>query len=461
MTSPSFCEQSSDRQRVNRGRLFRRTSRIAAACSIALTFALPTLASAATAPVSPYMENKADFIYNFMFVFGVHPDPGQHSPFTDVPTKSWAWGWVHQALDLGIVAPVSNTQFGASDPVSEAEAAAMAVQYFHVPLKSQETATAWANSLGLFAGVQNANALTLHDELVFLQRLQGYHVGVQPTPSGWRVSNQDANRLITAMTASAQSVSTQEQLHFVVSRNAVLTSAGKKDFQAQALARQLQLTSNMQFGVNRGRWEGLASVAEQIGGSVSQSGQPSSMKMQEYINGDVIYVNQGSGWQQLPGGQGLLSLVQQDLQSGNYLTADGLSNVTVAQTKSDYTYHGALSAQGLKVFAAQVTTAMQLPTSAAATVDQAIMKTASSSLVVNTANVQGKDVLTGDSVHVKFILPPQLLGGPGTSQNPTVQRLIKEVQSIVVQETVTGAYTYNSAPVPPPASLLTSMAKKA
>ena len=336
----------------------------------------------------------------------------------------------------------------------------MAVQYFHVPLKSQETPTDWANSLGLFAGVKNAAVLTLHDELAFLQRLKGYRVGPQPTPTGWRVSSQDANRLITAMTGSGQSVSAREQLQFNVSRSVILTPGGKKNFQAQTIARQLQLDSHMHFDVLRGHWDGLTSVVEQIGGSVSQAGQSSNINMQEYINGDSVYLNQGSGWKQLPGGQGLLSLIQKDLQAGNFLTADGLSGVTVTQTKTGYTYHGVLSAQGLKVFAAQVTTAMQLPTSAAATVDQAIMKTASSSLTVDTKTVQGGDLLTGDSVNVKFILPPQLLAGPGASQNPTVQSIVKQVKSIDVQETVTGTYVYTTTSVAPPAGLVASMSKK-
>ncbi len=461
MTLPSFHDRGTDGRRRFRSRIFGRTARIAAASSILLTLGVPVLANAATASGSPYVEPKADFIYNFLFVLGARPNPAQHSPFTDVPTKSWAWGWVHQALDLGIVAPVSNSTFGANAPVSEAEAAAMAVQYFHVPLKSQETPTAWANSLGLFAGVQNANALTLGNELGFLQRLKGYHVGIQPTPAGWKVSNQDANSLIGAMVRSNQSVFTQEHVQMNVSRALILTPSGKKDFQAQAIARQLQLASKMLFVVQRGRWDGLSSVMEQIGGTVSQAGQSSNVKMQEYINGDAVYINQGTGWQAFPGGQGILSLIQQDLQAGNYLSTDGLTGVSVAQTGSGSVYRGALSTTGLTVFASQVSTAMQIPTSAMATVNQAIMKTAKSSIAINTASVQGQDVVTGDTINVRFVLPSKLLAGQGAPQSPTVQRVMKEIQGIVIQETVATTYTYSNTPVLPPASLLSSLAKKA
>jgi len=91
---------------------------------------------------------KTAFVQMLLTSASVNPDPSGKSPYVDVSTKSVAWGYVHRALELGVVSPDAPKRFGANDPVSPAMAAQMAAKLYHMDLGGQSP-WVWAEQQGL------------------------------------------------------------------------------------------------------------------------------------------------------------------------------------------------------------------------------------------------------------------------------------------------------------------------
>ncbi len=407
---------------------------------------------------------KVNFVYDFLALMGQSPDKSGQSTFSDVPTKSWQWGWIHKALELNLVKPDSSALFGAKDHVNGAFAANLAMNYLGVKLPSGTNALAFAEQNQFFAGISpNAN-MTLADELKFVSQVEKYAINHQQVvPASWNMTQNAAQALTQALSNAASAKYTQISMNMKMKLGMNLTAAGQKDAALGQALSQLTQPIDMigQFNVqqlnNQKSMYGVLTSGASAGAGVGQT-----IKVQEYLQASKLYMNQGQGWQLIPVSESLQNLMNSQTGGVN-LSLSTFAKLTATPTSTGYQYQGMLSSQG---FQNEMNLILRnLPVSSLSagvnntqmqSLMQAIMKTMQGNVTIQVAKVNGLEEVTGENIQLSLTIATQDLinsvnaTASGQSQ---AQQFANEVSAITEQENGTVQFSYNQVPVNAPQGL--------
>ncbi|WP_304458829.1 S-layer homology domain-containing protein, partial [Alicyclobacillus sendaiensis] len=166
----------------------------ALAVAVALSACVPMAVSADA------VETKGAFLQLLLQQASVKPDPSGRSPYVDVPARSTLWGYVHKAIELGLVKADTAKRFGAGDPLTAAQAAEMAAKLYHMDLGAVSPA-AWARTQGLMSG---AGPMTVSQAAAFVNGLRQLAKAVSPIPGSWVLSSTQRQEFLEALQNSRQ-----------------------------------------------------------------------------------------------------------------------------------------------------------------------------------------------------------------------------------------------------------------
>lgn len=445
-------------------------------------------AAPSTNQSSPAMT-KAAFVGNLLALLNVQPDPAGPSPFKDLPANSWYWGFVHKALELHLVAPVSATVFGSSQPVTESEAVALA----SAVLKGAGSTSAVES---VFSPYNPSGDVTLYDQLLLARKVAelsgtipsgvlGYGAsagagasGGSTTPGGTSASggsgasgsstggssaSSAAGKTLLQAIANGTSVTDmQGQASMQLTMGADLTAAGQKDKTLQAALAFLEhgLSTKMTFSEAQVNGQRRALITTQVTPSASSGLAPSGPQtIQEFLLGTHLYMNVGSGWQPLPGSQQFATLLKNATGGvGLALNTIQISSST-ALSGGGYSYVGSLNGQGLAALTKTLLANSQLPGVSASSASQAGMQALlqqifthmQSSLALTVSPVNGQPLVTNETVHIAIQVPASLLAAAAPSSQKAT--LLKEMTALNLTESMQMSFTYNTASVAVPTGL--------
>ncbi len=407
-------------------------------------------------------QTKVNFVYDFLALLGQSPDKSGTSPFSDVPTQSWQWGWVHKALDLNLVQPDSSTVFGAKDRVNGAFAADLTVKYLGIKLPSGTTALAFAEQNQFFNGINPSSNMTLADELNFVGQVEKYAINNQQVvPASWNMSQSAAQALTQALSNASSATYSQIEMNMKLKMGMNVTAAGQKDAALAKALTQLAQPINMigQFEMQKLN-DQISMYGVLNSGVPSGTGNGQTVKVQEYLQGGKLYMNQGQGWQLLPVSENLQTLMNSQTGGVN-LSLSTFAKLTATPTSTGYQYQGSLSSQG---FQNEMNLILRnLPVgglsggvsnSQMQSLMQAIMKSMQGSVTIQVAKVNGLEEVTGENIQLSLsIATKDLQGAVPASAQTQFQQMVNEVSAITEQENGTVQISYNKVPVNAPQGL--------
>jgi len=326
--------------------------------------ALALAGEAALTPRSQPAESKGMFLFNLLSLLGFKPDPAGTSPYVDVPTRSFLWGYVHTAINLGIAPPASATRFGINQAVTDMQAASMAARLAEADAALQgwgavAASTEWALHADLFLAYAPWRVLSLAQELGFVTRLKTMlkPVAVAALPSSWRLSGAQATAFTQALATSVQPEYQQVggSISFGVSLGAnksvaaqIAAETGVSNLK-HVLQNLLQVSFKESSEDIAGRTRlyavfGPVSTVDRTEGlsSIRVSGLPRT-KTEVFIRDGAAYVNAGSGWRRVPAAlapqlAGARPLFAQPLQTSLAM----FENVTAQAAPDGYVFSGRL-----------------------------------------------------------------------------------------------------------------------
>lgn len=128
-------------------------------------------------------ETRALFLVTVLQALDIAPAPTGASPYSDVSTDSPSWGYIHAAVQNGLVKPVSHSYFGAAALVNEDWAMQFAANDLHVKQNGPWTLAALANTTGLFVHYQANSTVSAADVSSFATTLASYAKGKLTLPA--------------------------------------------------------------------------------------------------------------------------------------------------------------------------------------------------------------------------------------------------------------------------------------
>ncbi|MCY0869224.1 MAG: S-layer homology domain-containing protein, partial [Firmicutes bacterium] len=385
--------------------------------------ALAAVGEAALTRSPSLTETKGTFVFELLSLLGYKPDPAGKSPYVDVPTRSFLWGYVHSAILLGIVQPESATRFGVDQPVTEAQAAVMAARLARAGGAEQgfaatTEAAEWALHADLFGAFASSRPMTLAEELGFAARLKALLAQAPPSvlPPSWKLSSAQAAAFTQALAVSDQSQYLQirgaDQLGMkLVSPNSTL---GKLLDQTDAAAWQHPL-AEIPFTDRSQDIAGKLRNYAVLGPITGSDASPTTIR--EFSNGSTIYVNSGSGWAIAPPlqSQNQLLDILSSLSQPAFGYASLLRDVTGRSISGGYVFSGRVDLAA----AASVLSSVQdlLPqfavkgmsrTALAALVDRSL-KQAQGTLSVTVLRIAGEYRFTDETMRLSVPFPMSLI----------------------------------------------------
>jgi lysophospholipase L1-like esterase len=320
-------------------------------------------------PRSLPAEGKGMFLFNLLSLLGFKPDPAGASPYVDVPTRSFLWGYVHTAINLGIASPASATRFGINQAVTDRQAATMAARLAEADGVLQGSgavaaSTEWALHADLFRAYAPWRVVSLAQELGFVTRLKTVlkPVAAAALPSSWRLSAAQATALTQALATSVQPE--YQQVGGMVSfgvnlgANKSITAQIGAETGVSNLTHVLQHLLQVSFRESEediaGRTHlylvvGPVSTTDRTEGSspLQVSGLPRT-KTEVFIRDGKAYVNTGSGWRRIPAALAPQLAVVVPLFAQPVLTSLGMFQDVTGQSAPDgYVFSGRLDLAGV------------------------------------------------------------------------------------------------------------------
>ncbi len=411
----------------------------------------------------PYYENKVNFVYDFLALLGQKSDPIGRSPFKDVPTRSYLWGYVHKALDMHLVAPVSKNTFGSYSDVTRSEAAQIAVNYLHVKLTQGETALTYANRHGLFLGLDNRPYMTLRDEVFFVERVAALEsVPSSSLPSSWKMTEAEASILRSALQNSTSAPYMQANAAVVMKMTGDLTTAGAQDQAAQSVIQSMQNLLHMNILAVKGFVDAkpaLYSVVTMIPTpTTSSTSTPAITTVKEYLGNGKFYMDVGGGWQVVPGMQNVQTLLSNQM-GGASLTVDALQNMTATPIAGGYQFTGSLNTQKVEQLVKILVSSMPISGASASTTSSTAAFIASvvnhmQTTITFTILKDGAGYeLRAEQMHALLTIPLSGLPQMGSQMTASDTALLKDIKGINIDEHVTSAFMYDRQMISKPSHL--------
>ncbi|WP_067622564.1 S-layer homology domain-containing protein [Alicyclobacillus acidiphilus] len=252
-------------------------------------------------PTMPYASStidKAQFLQLFCQSVQLKPDATGKSSYTDVPVTSPYWGYVHRAIELGLVKADSAKLFGASDSVSTAFAAQIVTKYENMALGGL-TPTQWAERQGLVTA--STAPWTPEQAQQFLAGLKSLAASHKALPGSWMLTTPQVSEFTKALAALDQASFYQISSVMTDGFSYQLTAAGKKNtkianaLQKQANDSKSELDAARSVGVVGGT---SVSVNQSMLTSVNaKTGAKSTQTIQDVSFGNTLYTKQGNATQ--------------------------------------------------------------------------------------------------------------------------------------------------------------------
>ncbi|WP_304459821.1 S-layer homology domain-containing protein, partial [Alicyclobacillus sendaiensis] len=251
------------------------------------------VASAAAAPTkleASSVETKGAFVEALLQAASVKPDATGRSPYADVPTGSPLWGYVHKALELGVVKPDAKRTFGARDALTAAQAAEMTVAVYHMDLGATSPFQ-WAKSQGLLS---QQGVLTTADAAHLIAGLKSLLRTLAEIPGSWSLPADKRAELLRAMTNSAKAPYIQLQENMAEMYKTKWSSSAQKA-SAEAELNQLLQSMSMQLTLSAQQMHVGSHTYAVVQENVSSMAGRHTVQV---VNDDGAFYEQqdGSGW---------------------------------------------------------------------------------------------------------------------------------------------------------------------
>ncbi|MCI0182070.1 SGNH/GDSL hydrolase family protein [Sulfoacidibacillus ferrooxidans] len=421
------------------------------------------LAILARPVAKPYYQTKAQFIYDFLAILGQAPDQSGHSPFKDVATHSYLWGYVHKALQLHLLSPVSSTFFGANSDVTASQAAQIAVNFLHVHLNNGESAFAFAKQQGFLNGLINHPYMTLRDEVLFVTRIENdMQTTSQRVPASWHMTQTEASVLREALKKSMASPYMQLKASMIMQTSGDLTTEGAQSSLAQGILQQMKNTLHMNIEENKGFNDGEPVLSSQVTMIPSPSdNMPVSAltEVQEYVANGNLYMNSGSGWKNIPGLYDLQSVLSNQL-GGAALTIGALQDMTIIPISGGYQFEGSLNTQKMDAIIKGLFSSMPMLSQSSGMSSKSSeefmtrvlnqMQTEVTFTVLATANGYQ---LNSEQMNVQLTVPFSSIPGVKTKLTGANAVILQDIKDLQLDEHITSNMTYDREIVAQPNGL--------
>jgi hypothetical protein len=283
----------------------------------------------------------------------------------------------------------------------------------------------------------------------------------QVVPASWNMSQSAAQALTQALSNASSATYSQIEMNMKLKMGMNVTAAGQKDAALAKALTQLAQPINMigQFEMQKLN-DQISMYGVLNSGVPSGTGNGQTVKVQEYLQGGKLYMNQGQGWQLLPVSENLQTLMNSQTGGVN-LSLSTFAKLTATPTSTGYQYQGSLSSQG---FQNEMNLILRnLPVgglsggvsnSQMQSLMQAIMKSMQGSVTIQVAKVNGLEEVTGENIQLSLsIATKDLQGAVPASAQTQFQQMVNEVSAITEQENGTVQISYNKVPVNAPQGL--------
>ncbi|KUO95485.1 GDSL-type esterase/lipase family protein [Ferroacidibacillus organovorans] len=438
---------------------------------------LASLGEQALAPASKDYQGKGAFLFELLAIMGIQPDRAGTSPFADVATHSFLWGYVNKAISMGLITPDSAARFGVNDPVTEAQAAVIAAKLANASLPKLQTKQAsameWALENHLFNALSPSHTMNLGDEIGFALRLK--LLGIQPAanaiqiPASWKISQPAAQAFLQATLASEKPNYEQSLGTMTMKFNWDLTAAGQKDAQLKQVqslfATPIKMGLKMRLQTVMGQIKALIEIDPISMPAFASAGGASSLRspVYEFINGNKLYIKTGKSYQPIPGSTNLQSILNQYSLGGSSLSQLSLqsyTNVQATPTASGYTYTMGIDPTKMTAFIDNMMSqfgsmGIQSGTNPAQmkTIMQTIFKTLQAKLQFTVVGQGTNARFSSMNESMSIVIPTNLFASQAGSQSSAAAQMAKEVKDISLTMNVTSNYAYQATSVPTPAGL--------
>lgn len=243
-----------------------------------------------------------------------------------------------------------------------------------------------------------------------------------------------------------------------------LTKQGKTDLKGKPNHIDITMNMNEEKGTVNGQKSMLLSITPTSSSIKSGKSTTTMPKMQEYMQGNRMWMNEGSGWTELKNSEQLLKQFRSQFSASNVNFA-GLRNIQSSNDGKTTTYTATLNGKALeKVFSSAMGNLnSSLPgkpgasTAAMSKFFNTLFTNMKGTLHIKVAPINGHNRIVNEQMTMDLNLPMNSLPVPkGTSKKPT-----SDMSSMSIHETMNSTYAYQSISVKPPAGLNTAGATNA
>jgi len=435
-------------------------------------------------------DTKGRYVYEFLASQGVQPDRTGVSPFTDVPSNSWLWGWVHKGLELGIVSADTMHRFGAYDKIYQGPAAQIAVSFWHMNLGSGVSPQKWADSDGLVQGIQHAN-LNVADAKLLLTHIQSLVSALKPFQSSWSLTPAEAIVLQHAFVNEQSAPNVKMNGKMSIRLKLKLTTAGQADAATEKSVQQLQqpriITLSSQTGEVNGQKVAVITIS-----IPSTSASTPALTLEEYLQGTTLYTNQGAGWQLSPLSATLSSVLSTTSSTLPTVSLGEFMDVSALPSADGYHYSAQINTTALVTLlkpllgSLPVSSMNGISSSEMQSFIGTILHDTKATVQIDISTANGKDLLSSENMQLAMVIPTATLApliasaeaaitststGNTTSTSTTTSssttsaslttasnsaQLLKELSSFEVDEDLAASYSYNNTSITVPAGLPTA-----
>lgn len=431
--------------------------------STAVAFSMTGAACASTTAGSAGgLELRGDLVMQVAQSLGEKPDPTGTSPYSDVPTSSPLWGYVHRAIQMQWVQPVSPSYFGAEAIVNESFATRFAMNLLQVKVSGASSIAAFARTAGLFPHYEASMPLSSADAAHLVKVVSAYETGAAKLPgssgatsgggsadsSGATITPAQKAELAAALKFEANApfeqlrATTSSQASFVYSKSH--TRNPQTESAMQQLLEAFAITSTFSDTIQRVHGKLTAFSTETVQ-DYNSSLNLRIIEVKVFILDDQSYVNIGGGWvkNSLP-----TSALQPLAASEARLT---LLGTTTARTTGGATvFSGTLNGTGIRnIF--QKTFASAVKSHVAEEQVQMLLSLMKANFAITVQMQHGRPIATGMNVSFTMKIPPAMLFG--SADSAVKSTLVHNVTDITLHVTAGSTVTYNHIPVTAPAHL--------
>lgn len=433
------------------------------------------------------IETRSSFLVTVLETLGVTPDARGISPYSDVSTQSTAWGYIHTAVESGMVTPIRSTYFGADALVNEAWVTQLAITELHIKPSSHWTLRSFAELTGLFADYQPTSLVTAAQTAVITAKLSAYLSGKVklPTPgtsgassgssgtgssssgggstgtgstgttggllphipAGWHINQAQLKLLQSAISNSDHAPYEQSSVNRLSQVLFNLSKAGQKDSSIKSELSQQNRTFQQTISLQSENLPHLKRLylTIHVPANATISGQ--AQIIQFYTTDKIAYLNQGQGWKASPSStNSLLASVGSSIQ-----TITNFSSLSATSAGQSTTFVGSLmNAKMSTLFNSLLTEAIGNITISAAQ-KQAMFAGSTFQTAMTVSPINGIPVIVKETEWFNIPIPASVVFAQA---DPTSRSLlIKDVANVGYKVTATISDSYKTITVPVPKGL--------